>query len=655
MVLLFLSSAVFAQNYQIDSLKQELGKKDLPDSTRMTVLLDLGEKLIMNDAPRSRQYYLRCYKMAQESSNRYFMGLAVYGIGSIYHYKQDYDSAMYFYLTADSILNLDHSALSREAITSVKSLMADVERNKNNFEKAIALQLEAVSIQEKSGNWNALGVTYSNIGNIYYDMGQYSRTLEYDLKSLEAHKKDGMSKYGIASAELFVAGDYIALNRLPEAKSHIENAERIAKETNSTVLFNGVYGYWGTYYRATKEYHKAIQSLGKAVVYAQKIQDTYHEMDAYRIMGYVYAELKDYNKSLLFLNKALTRIKQLKNRLLEVGTLKKMAEVQSALGNNGEAVILYASYISLYDSLNRETTKVKISEVENKFQNKQKADSILVLQKNSQLQQLALKKKETQNIFIITAACLLLVAGLLFYRDLRNKHHLLAQSNQIHEQQIIQLEKERQLIAAQSLMKGQEEERSRLAKDLHDGVGGLLSGVKLSLSNMKGNVFLSEENARAVNMIIGQLDNSITELRRVSHNMMPEALIKFGLREALENYCENIDQAGELKVRLQTYGLDHRMEQDTEIVIYRIVQELLNNVVKHAEAKQVLVQLIREQEKFTLTVEDDGKGFNLADPKAQKGAGLQNIKARAGYLNGIVDVRTRPGEGTSITIEGRLS
>ncbi len=200
-------------------------------------------------------------------------------------------------------------------------------------------------------------------------------------------------------------------------------------------------------------------------------------------------------------------------------------------------------------------------------------------------------------------------------------------------------------------MKGQEEERSRLARDLHDGIGGLLSGVKFSMSSaLYGNVFLSEEAAGSFEKLIAQLDHSIVELRRVSHNMMPEALFSYGLKEALCNYCTNLSQSGRLEIELQAYGLENRMDQSAEIVIYRLVQELLNNIVKHAQAKKVLTQLVRDGDRFTLTVEDDGKGFDVNG--VSQGAGLANIRARTAYLNGTIDIVSKQGEGTSVYIEG---
>ena len=169
---------------------------------------------------------------------------------------------------------------------------------------------------------------------------------------------------------------------------------------------------------------------------------------------------------------------------------------------------------------------------------------------------------------------------------------------------------------------------------------------------MKGNVFLSEENAHSFNNVISQLDQSIAELHRVSHNMMPEALVKYGLKEALENYCENLNLTGNINVQLQIYHMEERMDQSTEIILYRIIQELLNNVIKHAEAKNVLIQLVRKEDHFNLTVEDDGDGFDINEIENKTGAGLSNIKARAEYLNGNVDIVSKKGEGTSVNIEG---
>jgi len=124
------------------------------------------------------------------------------------------------------------------------------------------------------------------------------------------------------------------------------------------------------------------------------------------------------------------------------------------------------------------------------------------------------------------------------------------------------------------------------------------------------------------------------------------------LKEALENYCENMNLSGKIKVQLQTYGMEKRMEQSAEIIIYRITQELLNNIIKHADAKNVLIQLVREEDRFNLTVEDDGKGFDLKEIENNSGAGFANIKARAEYLNGTVDIVSKNGEGTSVNIEG---
>lgn len=653
----FIFSTAPAQSTYLDSLERELNRENISDTARAELLIEIGSNLYRSDKDVAKKYFSALKDLAQKRGDGFYESRAYSGFGDIYYETGSYDTAMMFYQKADTLLAGDPSQIAWESRATNKASMANIEIMRNNYDIATQYYLNAIAIMEKSNaenKWKVLGSLYEGPGSIYHDLNQFDKALEYDLKALEAHKKqkDNLQLTGIL--ELYVAADYIDIKDLNKAKIHIQNAEEIAKELKSTTFYYRLYSQWGRFYQKSSSLPQAIENLQKALQYAEASGDKFKRMNAYRIIGFAYRDMNDYGKSADALKKALALTKELKNYRLITETLKKLADVEAFQKHHPEAVDHYQQYIKLNDSLNKAATEEQINEIENKYQSRQKSDSILVLQKSSQLQQLALHKKEYQNIFIIVVASLFLLTGLLFYRNLRNRHRLLKQSEQLHRQQITQLEKERQLIAAQSLMKGQEEERSRLAKDLHDGVGGLLSGVKLSLSNMKGNVFLSEENARAVTTIITQLDSSIAELRRVSHNMMPEALIKYGLKEALENYCEGIDQSGRLNIRLQTYGLEQRLEQDTEIILYRIVQELLNNVIRHADAKEVLIQLVREGGRFSLTVEDDGRGFDMNSPEYKAGAGLQNIQARAGYLNGVVDIRTQPGEGTSITIEGTM-
>ncbi len=224
----------------------------------------------------------------------------------------------------------------------------------------------------------------------------------------------------------------------------------------------------------------------------------------------------------------------------------------------------------------------------------------------------------------------------------------------MQQSKIDELEKEKQLTATEAVLKGEEQERTRLAKDLHDGLGGMLSGIKFSLNNMKGNLIMTHDNAQAFERSIDMLDSSIREMRRVAHNMMPEVLIRYGLNDAVKEFCSEIDQSGVVHINYQSVGMEKiNIEQTVSITIYRIVQELVNNAIKHAMAKNVLVQLHFAQAEILLavTVEDDGKGFDKAALKQSSGIGWSNIQNRVEFLKGKLDVNSAPGKGTSVLIE----
>jgi two-component system, NarL family, sensor kinase len=246
---------------------------------------------------------------------------------------------------------------------------------------------------------------------------------------------------------------------------------------------------------------------------------------------------------------------------------------------------------------------------------------------------------------LIGGAATLLIISLLSYRTYKQKQKL-------QQQRINELEAEKQLAATEAVLKGEEQERTRLAKDLHDGLGGMLSGIKYSFQTMKGNLVMTPENHQAFERSMDMLDSSIKEMRRVAHNMMPEALVKFGLDTALKDFCNDINQSGALQVNYQSIGMENQsIEQTSAIAIYRIVQELINNTMKHAAAKTAIVQVSKTNGEISITVEDDGKGFNPLILQSAKGIGWSNIQSRIEYLKGKLDIQSDPGRGTSVHIE----
>jgi signal transduction histidine kinase len=178
----------------------------------------------------------------------------------------------------------------------------------------------------------------------------------------------------------------------------------------------------------------------------------------------------------------------------------------------------------------------------------------------------------------------------------------------------------------------------------------MLSGIKYSLNAMKGNLIMTPDNHQAFERSMDMLDSSIKEMRRVAHNMMPEALVRFGLDTALKDYCYDLNQGGALQVNYQSIGLaDNNPDQTTAINIYRIVQELIGNTLKHATSKTAIVQVTKTDKLLAVTVEDDGKGFDTT--QQSKGIGWTNIQHRVDFLKGKLDIRSAPGKGTSVHIE----
>ena len=381
-----------------------------------------------------------------------------------------------------------------------------------------------------------------------------------------------------------MADDFSGLSRFDSSSAYLEKVRPLVLQLNKPNLDVRYYYILGGIHRKRGEWVNALLNFQKAHEAAEKMKDDFQMLNSAEGMAASYLHLNNLPKAREL---ALMVLDKSNNVNLPIGkdqSLQLLVSIEEKSGNIAKAFEYQKQWILVSDSMKKVKVQRQMQETEEKYQNEIKEKKILQLEKSSALQTLSLQKKSTFNYFLIGSLCAVLVTGFLVYRNLRNRQQMAKQQDELQRQRIRELEKDRQLVAIDSMLKGQEEERSRLAKDLHDGLGGLLSGVKFSLSNMKDNLVITPDNMAVFERSLDMLDTSIRELRRVAHNMMPEMLDKFGLDEAVKDFCSTVNATKLLVVNYRSLGMEGRMEKGTEIIMFRIIQELMNNILKHAMA-----------------------------------------------------------------------
>jgi signal transduction histidine kinase len=352
----------------------------------------------------------------------------------------------------------------------------------------------------------------------------------------------------------------------------------------------------------------------------------------------------DFRAAKEYAGRALGAAKESGHKETMANALMAWAEYSNKAGDRSNAYEALHEATVLNDSVVNAAIVKQASSLSAFFENDKKEKTIAQLETERRIQAASVKQKTLLNIiFIITIAALLII-GVITGLNIKKERKL-------EQQRMLKLEDEKQMMGIEAMLKGQEEERRRLAKDLHDGLGGMLSGVKISFSNMKDHIDLSPANALLFEKSLGQLDNTISEMRKVAHNLMPGALIRFGLKSAVRDFCESMQLSAKANVICEQFGTDRELGSIADVNIYRIIQELVTNSVKHGHAGQVLVQLTIAAENVLISVEDDGRGFDLAAVQARPGIGLSNIRHRVNYFSGKMDIESKPGEGTTVNIE----
>lgn len=628
----FCFANVFSQS-KIDSLLSKLNTAK-QDTNNINLLFEIENEYLKTEPDSALLFLQKNGELIKKLNAKQYEYDYNFGFVKVYHAKGEYEKALNYTLKCNKIAKKNKNLLQESE--TYRTLFTTYQ-NLGKKDLAIKYALYSLDFSKSVNDTINLSINYGNLSKMYNELEQYDKSIFYGNKGIEAGKIYKNTK-GLLICINNTAIAYLNTNQFSKAEKLFKQQLEIANKENfprssSKALINLCEIY--IQFVDKKNLEKSLLELNKIL---NENPDVITKNDKNMIMrfnAHFHFFNNNFQKANIELNKAILHAKKdsLTKQLLNLYELK--ASLKYAEHNYAEA----EKYKTKSDSLNfaiynEDMSKFSI-DLEKKYEIEKKNKEILLLEKKE------LKHK------ILIYSLLALALGLLIFSYLSYRNY--TARKRISQQKIIQLEQEKQIESAQNMIQGEEAERTRLARDLHDGLGGMLSGVKFQLNSMKGNVILSEENALTFTKSISQLDEAIAEMRRVAHNMMPETLLNFGLNDTLQNYCESVSKNSGIKIFFQSFGLENRLEQTTEIVIYRIVQELLNNTIKHANATETYVQISKNDNTVSLTVEDNGKGFDVNSVQ-KNGIGLSNIQHRVDYLKGKIDVQSDE-KGTSTHIE----
>lgn len=523
--------------------------------------------------------------------------------------------------------------------------------------------------------YNGLAVYYTNQVN-------NSMAIQYYYKALDFYKSVQLPDSGLLGTIYSnIGAAFMNMDQPDKAMHYLERSRKIALASGDSGQLAHIMRYKAQLFQNIRQHDTATYFAMRAIEYYQRhnfrvsIQNAYYglarnyllqDMDSLALkyftlsysqdpkkaqsnsallqgLGGVHYRLKLYDLAEGYYKRALEICEReglLNDRLTIYSTLSK---IYNATGRYKEAYEEQVLYSDLFDSLHNEELARISNQLEVKYRLAEKDNEITQKQNLLYRQQNRIKEK---NLWLLGIGSGALVVIILLTSLYVNKQH----KSRLQEEVIRNLEKEREIHILKARIEGEEEERDRLARDLHDGIVVQFSAIKMNLSVLP-EAHTSLEGSEDFQKIMRHLDDATVELRRTAHNLLPDSLLKNGLSEAVFYFCKDLEQSSGLQLEFQQYTELPRLHPEIELSVYRIVQELLQNIVKHARATKAIIQLSYNEGLLNVTVEDDGTGFERVREKDASGIGIKNIYARASAMGANLEIESKPGYGATVYFE----
>ena len=565
------------------------------------------------------KYFFTSLRLSDELNDRNLVAANYLQLGNIYLRKNDITPALDYLNKA----LIDYKNLGNKRSQSITyNLLSVAYDNLKQFDKAIFNLNESIKLARETNDIRTLAYNSQRLGEIYYNQNLDEKALESFKESLLAEKKLNLRR-SIYGSYLGIGKSLLHQKKYKESESYLLEGLASAKENNASEGLKIAYRELFKLYQATGESEKAIIHFANY----DNLKDSLLNTNTFNKLS----ELKTQYE---------TEKKQKQIELLgKQNKIQNLEILTSNLRIDRNELTIKKNQLEINNKnldLNRKVNLIKQKELEAKG----KGQQLNILSKENIIQKLSIVQKNTTlgifgGIFITS-----LFLGGLFYNRYKLKQETKLQATVLQQQEM----------ATKSILEAEEAERKRISGDLHDGIGQMFSAVKMNLSGIAEYLNFTDQQAQKnFEKTLLLVDESCKEVRAISHQMAPNVLLKAGLISAVKDFIDKIDNR-KLKINLEIDGLKERLENNVETVLYRVVQETVNNVIKHSEASVLDIQFIKDSDGLSIMIEDNGKGFDASKINNFEGIGLKNMVKRIEYLKGTIDFDSSIGNGAVVSI-----
>lgn len=609
----------------IDSLTVYLNGPD--NETKLNAISDLAWEYNRFNLKKAITLSKQAVKIAQKLDLKANLSQAYEDLGTSYYYRRDFDSSAWFYKASEEIARELNDSMG---LASLYNKMGALYQERGEYEVALKYSFASLNIYQKKQNIHKIALLLNNIGVTYEALKNYDQAMSYYQQAIAFNEKEN-DITGKARNYLGLGNVNTALNRLSEALDYYRKAETIFREQQWMLELSVALNNIGNVLDEQGKYEESVKKRTEALEIMIMAEDVFEAAKYHCYISGTLMKAGKFNEARGHIESAMKFSEDIRSPEISMEIYEAWAKYYFGTGKFVPGNQYLVKFHQIKDSLYSAELSKNIANLE-----VEKNTSQLRIEKaESEARSLKLEKEKKAaevrlNYTLLISGCSLVVVALFFFLYLQKR-------KQNEEKKRIQ-----------SMLMSEEKERTRIARELHDGLGQLLSTVKLSASSVSEN--LDGEDHEVLENSLRLVDDAIIEVRHISHNLMPVVLEQKGLVPAIENLAKSIEQSKRIQVSFIHTGTLQRVDKNISISIYRIVQETLNNMIRHSEANHISIHISFQPRTILLHISDNGIGFNTKKIQDSDGMGWNNIFTRTRLLNGTCEVTSREQQGTNVSI-----